>query len=123
MLMSCFINGKEEKPFRIGSSKPKEDETLEKKLSSMINSQFVFKDGGKELKVTDVKVCGGFSIKKCDYFVHTQEKLNYAFESTIQLSFLKEYLVITCPRKITGYFLSIDDKEIQMIFKEIQTYE
>lgn len=125
--MSCFIDGREEMPFIKGSSKPKEDDMLDNQLTSMINSQnvshYVFKNGGKDVIVTDVKVCGFWNIKKGDYLVCTKEKYNYAFEGTVQLSYSKEDLVITCPRTIKGYFLSTDDKEIQMIFKEIQIYE
>ena len=110
--MASFING-EEREFVKGSSKPKQDETLESKLRSKIKSCPFLTEERNVASITYLKLIPG------EYFDQKNEKYNYKFEADASIDFKVENDVRSDNKKIRGYFLS-EDKEIQKLSDDIQ---
>ena len=111
--MASFING-EEREFVKGSSKPKQDETLESKLRSKIKSCPFLTEESNVASITYLKLIPG------EYFDQKNEKYNYKFEADASIDFKVENDVRSENKIIRGYFLS-DGKEIQKLSDDISS--
>ena len=110
--MASFINGGQ-KEFVKGSSKPKQEETLESKLRSTIKSCPFLTEGSNVASITYLKLTSG------EYLDRNKEKYNYEFEADACIDFKDENGVKSENKRIKGFFLS-DGKEIQKLSDDIQ---
>ena len=112
--MASSIIG-EQKEFVKGSSKPKNEETLEIKLRPKIKSCTFIMKGGKELNVASITY---LKLIPGEYLDRSQEMYNYEFKADVSIDFKVENGIRSECKKIRGYFLS-DGNEIQKLSNQI----
>ena len=106
----------ETEPIRIGSSRPKLEETLEQKIAKRITPELIFKFNSKRL---DVAKISDKNILHTRLFEKTpKQEWNCEYEGEARIYVSAENGITSEVRKIKGYVLIEDNEIIKM--SEIQ---
>lgn len=108
--MNELIGGSHIKPFVKGSSKPKEETTLNSRVAEMITLDLIFKEESKTVDIKKISHKNIYKTKKGKFRVPSEEVFNYSFEGQAEVF----DGVNSSIRTITGYFNTEDEKTIDM---------